>query len=185
MVALVAAACGGTAKPDSTAKPEVGEGAHPSAMGEGHQTEGHGMGEGHQKGHGGEKHEMAMPPQIVKFHDTLAPRWHAKPGTQRMTDTCAAMPEFRADASAIAAAQAPPSSDSAAWSTRGKQLSDAVGALEATCKGKDAVAFEPAFERVHSTFHGLMEVAGGSEHGKAEHGKAEHGKEHSEHKNAP
>ena len=56
----------------------------------------------------GEKGEMAnMPPQLAKFHDTLAPRWHATHGPQRMADTCGAMAQFHADAGAIATSQAP------------------------------------------------------------------------------
>lgn len=102
-----------------------------------------------------------MPPVLAKFHDTLAPRWHAAQGPQRMADTCAALPELHRDAEAIAAAEAPKQGDPVAWSMGGKKLTEAVAALGATCRSKDADAFEPAFARVHETFHGLMEAAGG------------------------
>ena len=166
-IAAAAIGCGG-AKSDSTAtaadpelgqRHEVGTGRK-APMGGAHQKEEHGQtGETGEKG---EHDEMAgLPPQLAKFHDTLAPRWHAKPGPQRMTDTCAAMPQFHADADAIAAAQPPSGGDASAWSTGGKQLTEAVAALDATCSAHDAAAFEPAFEKVHNSFHGLMEAAGG------------------------
>jgi hypothetical protein len=119
----------------------------------------------------GERGEVAgVPRQLVKFHDTLAPRWHAEKGPQRMADTCAALPEFHHDAEAIAAAEAPKQGDAAAWSKGGKKLTEAVSALGATCRNKDAEAFEPAFELVHETFHGLMEAVGGhDEHGEGDH----------------
>jgi hypothetical protein len=171
---MVAAACGGTAKPDSTAKP-AGMMGEQCQMGEkGQMDEKCQMGQMGDKGGMGEKGEMAnMPPQIAKFHDTLAPRWHAAHGPQRMADTCGAMAQFHTDADAIATSQAPSGGDAAAWSAGGKQLTEAVTALETTCKANDAAAFEPAFERVHKTFHGLMEAAMG-QHG--EHG--EHGEHH-------
>jgi hypothetical protein len=115
-----------------------------------------------------------MPPPLARFHETLAPRWHAPHGPQRMTDTCAAITEFHADAAAIAAAPPPDSGNAAAWSTGQPQLTEAVTALEATCKANDAAAFEPAFERVHQAFHHLLEAAepAGAHHAEPdEHGK--------------
>ncbi len=138
---LAAAACGSTPRSDSTAKQDMDQ-----------------DGQKHEVGHKG---EMAMPPQLAKFHDTLAPRWHAAHGPQRMADTCAAMSQFQADAEALASSQPPSGGDAAAWSTGGKQLTAAVSALDATCKASDAAAFEPAFERVHEAFHGVMAAAGG------------------------
>jgi hypothetical protein len=156
LVLAVAAACGGASKPEST-EPAAGPGA-----------------QGDRKA------------SIDKFHDTLAPRWHAQQGPQRMADTCATMPQFQAEAGAIVSAQ-PPAENAAMWSEKTKQLSDAIAQLEVTCKASDAAGFEPAFARMHETFHGVMEAAGGhqGEHGKGEHGehsKGEHGKgEHGEH----
>jgi cytochrome c556 len=180
VVLLVAGvACGGKAKPDATATSPDGQKHQKQEMGQ--MTE---MSQKHEPG------EVAnMRPEIAKFHDTLAPRWHAEPGQQRMADTCAAIAQFRADADAIAASQAPSGGDAAAWSAGGKQLTEAVAALEKICQAKDAAAFEPAFERVHTAFHGLMAASGHGEHGKhghgehGKHGKHEHGEhEHGEHK---
>jgi hypothetical protein len=164
VVLLIAGvACGGKAKPDATATSPDGQKHQKQAMGP--MTE---MGQEDEPG------GMAkMRPEIAKFHDTLAPRWHAQHGQQRMADTCAAIAQFRADADAIAASQAPSGGDAAAWSAGGKQLTEAVAALEKICQAKDAAAFEPAFERVHTAFHGLMAASGHGEHGKREHG--EHG----------
>jgi hypothetical protein len=140
---LAAVACGSKPSADSTAKP-----SEPSQGGDKHEM-----------GEQGEQGEMAaLPPQIAKFHATLGPRWHAAQGPQRMADTCAAMAQFHTDADAIVAAAAPSGANAAAWSEGGKQLADAVTALDATCQAKDAAAFEPAFTRVHNSFHHVMEA---------------------------
>ncbi len=110
----------------------------------------------------GEHHEDhadehgTMTPELAKFHDVLAPRWHASKGEQRMSDTCGAVPEFRTDAEAIA--KAPPAGDAATWTTRTQELTDAVSALDATCQSHDATAFELAFTKVHASFHAVMEA---------------------------
>ncbi len=98
--------------------------------------------------------------ELARFHDTLAPRWHAEKGPRRMKDTCDAIPTFQADADALAKAPPPHGTDASLWANGTKELADAVAALDTTCKGNDAAAFEPAFERVHKGFHGLMAVAG-------------------------
>ena len=107
----------------------------------------------------GEADEIAaMPPELQKFHAVLAPRWHAQRGPERTADTCGAIAEFRAEAEALVAAPAPAGRDAAAWSAGGKQLAEAVAALDATCQARDAAGFEPAFAQVHDRFHGLLEA---------------------------
>ncbi len=101
-----------------------------------------------------EEHHHQMSPALTKFHDVLSPRWHAEKGAKRMTETCGAIAEFQASAAEVA----------------NKGLSDAVIALEATCKANDATAFEPAFEKVHATFHALMEAPGKDDHHEHDHG---------------
>jgi hypothetical protein len=170
IVIVVVAACGGTAKPGSSGKSQDDPDGRDRAMSH--------MGGDHQMKNMGDKHEAEtdMPPQVAKFHDTLAPRWHAEHGPQRMADTCAAIPQFHADAEAISGAEPPSKGDAGAWSKGGKKLTETVAALDATCRSKDAEAFEAAFERVHEAFHGVMEAGGGhDEHGKDE--KAEPGKD--------
>lgn len=98
-----------------------------------------------------------LPPAVSQFHDVLAPRWHADKGPQRMADTCAAIGDFRSGAQAIAAAEAPAGSDEAAWQQATADLASSVTALDGACKVKDAEAFEPAFERVHASFHRVMD----------------------------
>jgi len=149
---LVAAACGGGAKPDPTVQPmdvQPHDVSHHAGSGEGAAMGGKGM---------GEHDEHNMPATVSKFHDTLAPRWHAEHGAKRMADTCAALPQFHADAAAIIAAPAPQGADASAWAAGGTQLDASVTALEAPCKANDAAAFEPAFERVHTSFHKLLEA---------------------------
>jgi hypothetical protein len=104
-----------------------------------------------------EHHEMMnMPPEVAKFHDVLAPHWHAEKGPKRMKDTCAAQPEMSAGAEAVAKSSAPGGKDPAVWAAATKELVDAVLALKTTCDGNDAAAFETAFEHVHHSFHALM-----------------------------
>jgi hypothetical protein len=170
ILAIAVIGCGGPARQDPNAP-----GGEPGRMGS--MSQKHDM---HTRavdpGKKGEEMGHEIPPQIAAFHEVLAPHWHADRGPQRMTDTCAAIPQFRSDADAIATAQPPADGDAAAWSAGGKQLADAVAALEATCNASDATAFEPAFERVHAAFHHVMEDAGGhdqhSEHD--EHADHEH-----------
>lgn len=123
---------------------------------------------------GGEEHANMLP-EVHKFHEVLAPRWHAEKGAQRMADTCGAMAEFQADADALTKVSTPAGADAANWSTKTQELVAAVGALDGTCKANDATAFEPAFERVHNGFHAVMEASGGGE-------KHDEAGEHHDHK---
>lgn len=99
-----------------------------------------------------------LPPAVAQFHDVLAPRWHAAQGPERMTDTCAAVGQLRDGAQAIAAADLPAGSDAATWHQATSELTTAVTALDGTCKVRDADAFEPAFARVHTGFHRVMDA---------------------------
>jgi hypothetical protein len=120
-------------------------------------------------GMSGGEHEMEkMPPEMKAFHDVLAPRWHAAKGAQRMKDTCAALPDFHADADALAKATPPRGANADTWTTGTKQLVGAVSELDTTCKTNDATSFEAAFGKVHESFHGLM-AAGGEPEGHADH----------------
>lgn len=112
--------------------------------------------------------DHAMPAAVVKFHDILSPRWHAEKGPQRMADTCGAIGELESGATELTRLGAPGSIDAARWAIGTKELSDAVGALKATCGTPDEAAFEPAFHRVHEGFHAVTEMAGGG-HSEHEH----------------
>jgi hypothetical protein len=118
-------------------------------------------------------HEMManMPPEMKTFHDVLAPRWHATKGAQRMQDTCTALPDFHADADALAKATPPRGANADTWTASTRQLVTAVAELDTTCKANDATSFEVAFQKVHESFHGLMGAAGmmQDEHHEGEH----------------
>jgi hypothetical protein len=105
---------------------------------------------------GGDEHEQ-LSPELAKFHDVLAPRWHATKGPERMKSTCDAMPDFTSGATAIAMAT-PPKGAEDAWTDRAGKLAAALQDLDATCKANDATKFETAFEAVHVSFHGLIEA---------------------------
>src|SRR5689334_11240356 len=68
---------------------------------------------------GHDHHQMS--PALTKFHDVLSPRWHAPKGEQRMKDTCGAIADFTSGATEVG----------------NKDLTDAVIALEASCKAND------------------------------------------------
>ena len=114
-------------------------------------------------------HEMDnMPPEMAKFHEVLSPHWHAEKGPQRMKDTCAALPDFQADADALAKSTPPTGATADTWSAAIKQLVDSVAGLDAACHSVDTAQFDAAFEKVHVSFHGVMGAAGmhpeGEEH---------------------
>ncbi|MGE0867342.1 MAG: hypothetical protein AB7P03_02185 [Kofleriaceae bacterium] len=124
-----------------------------------------------------------MPAEVVKFHDVLAPKWHAEKGEQRMKDTCAVVAELQVNAEAIAKVTPPTGADASKWANGSKELTDAVMALDTTCKSNDTVAFEPAFERVHNGFHAVMEASmegGKSAHMHKDGEQCEHGEMHAE-----
>jgi hypothetical protein len=113
-----------------------------------------------------------MPPEMAKFHDLLAPRWHAEKGPQRMKDTCAAVPDFKSTGDALAKATPPTKANADTWTAGTRALVAAIVDLEATCKANDATKFEAAFAKMHEAFHALMQAAG-MHHG--EHQGGEHG----------
>ncbi len=103
-------------------------------------------------------HEMAMPPELAKFHDVLAPRWHADKGAKRMADTCAAIADLASGADTLAKAPPPTGANADAWGQGGKDLVTAVAGLKTTCDGNDATTFELAFAEVHKSFHVMLEA---------------------------
>ena len=100
-----------------------------------------------------------LPPAMGKFHDVLAPRWHAAQGPQRMTDTCGALADFHADADELAKSTPPTTANADTWTTATKALVAAVADLDGTCKSNDAAQFETALSKVHDAFHALMNAA--------------------------
>ncbi|HEY5920110.1 MAG TPA: hypothetical protein VIV11_00510 [Kofleriaceae bacterium] len=124
-------------------------------------------------GEGHKDHHAGMPAEMTKFHDVLAPRWHAEKGPQRMKETCDALPTFKTDADAIAKATPPEKANADTWTASTRALVDSVAGLEPACKANDSAKFEAAFHKLHESFHGLMAAAGMEKHeGKA--GEHEH-----------
>jgi hypothetical protein len=153
---LGAFACGGGAQPGSSTEPvEMARGGQPHAEGRAPVTP---------AGAPAATGEMAgMPPEIQRFHDTLAPRWHAEHTPRRMADTCGASGRFHAEAAAILDAAPPKGADSPTWTAGGKRLVAAVTELDTACQAHDAAGFESAFEHVHQSFHQVMEAGGAGE----------------------
>lgn len=114
---------------------------------------------GHAGSGEGMEHE-AMAPELKPFHDLLAPRWHAAAGAQRTKDTCDAVPQFQAEADTIGKTTPPRSAHADTWTTGTRALVDAVAGLASVCKANDEAKFGAAFEKVHESFHALMEAGG-------------------------
>jgi hypothetical protein len=127
--------------------------------------------------------KMGMSPELAKFHDVLAPRWHAEKGPQRMSDTCNAIGELKSGADAIAKAPRPATANPDAWTAGSHELVASVAGLERQCelgaRGEPSSGFDQAFEEVHESFHHLLEASGakheeehmeGGEHEMHEHG---------------
>jgi hypothetical protein len=118
-------------------------------------------------GHEGEHDDMS--PELQKFHDVFAPRWHADKGAKRTADTCGAVPEFKTAADGIATATPPATTNADTWTTGTRALVAAITKLGDACKANDATKFEAAFTDVHEAFHSLMSQAGMHKPGAGQH----------------
>jgi hypothetical protein len=121
-------------------------------------------------------HHEALTPELTQFHDLLSPLWHAAKGPQRMKDTCAALPQLKTSADAVAKATPPTKTNADTWTSATRALADSVNRLETACKANDTAKFETALHDVHEAFHRLMEQASGGKHeaGKHEAGAGDH-----------
>jgi hypothetical protein len=140
---ILAAACGGKAKPATTSTA-----TEPA-------------------GNPGEQHEHHFPAEVGAFHDKLAPLWHADAGQPRVDQTCAATGELDALAASIAKAPAPEGTDAAAWSTKAAELQASITKLSAACGDPARATFDADFEGVHHAFHHLIELMPATEEHKA------------------
>ena len=104
--------------------------------------------------------EVQMSPEMTKLHGLLAPQWQEAPGPQRMKDTCASLPDYHADADAIAKATPPTTANADTWTTATRQLVDAVAGLDTACQTVDPAQFDPAFAKVHDAYDALSAAAG-------------------------
>jgi hypothetical protein len=110
--------------------------------------------------HGDEHHDdhhAKLSPELVSFHDVLAPRWHAAPGPERVKATCDAIGELRARGDAVAKAAPPAAANADAWASGTKKLVAAIEGLAASCASGVVDGFDGAFARVHESFEALAE----------------------------
>jgi len=140
-VFLAVAACGGASKSDLE---EPAGGAEPIA----HEEEGH-------HGQHSEAEHPPLTPEMEAFHDVLKPLWHAEPGADRQTGTCAKAGELLGLSEKIQNAPNP-GADQAAWELAVRQLMLSLVKLMDECKtGGD---FEANFRAVHDGFHALLDL---------------------------
>lgn len=114
-------------------------------------------------------HHLRVAGELAKFEESLGEKWHAPKGEQRMKDTCAAIPQMETLAAEAQKAPGPSGLDAAKWTAGTKELADAVGGLKTSCGGTDLAAFEPAFEKAHSSLHALIGMSGGHHEGDGTH----------------
>jgi hypothetical protein len=138
--------------PTSEAEP-AGHEAHEGHEG-GEAHEGHG-GEGHE---GGGEHHGAPGGPIDKFHEQLAPLWHAPESPKRVTDTCAAAGTLHGLANDIVMAGAGEGT-APDYLDATHKLVDAVAALHKECGTADRKDFAAKFAAVHEAFHAVAERA--------------------------
>ncbi len=136
LVACSIAACGGKTRPEQTYD------VHSHGVGEKHDIE--------------EEHHGVGVAEIDKFHDTLAPIWHAPAGDDRKHNACTAVPTMK-DQAALIVGRA--RTDHAGWEGNGNALAAAVTKLGTVCADPTLAGFDDAFGAVHDAYHGLMESA--------------------------
>jgi hypothetical protein len=107
--------------------------------------------------HSGDEHH-GMPPELARFHDVLAPNWHAEKGPARTKATCDAIGDFRTRADEVAHAAVPAGADGNKWAEDTKLLVNAVGQLGQACTDAHDT-FELAFTEVHTSFEALLRTA--------------------------
>jgi hypothetical protein len=159
VIALAAAACGGKKSEPTTTSTTSGGTA------------------GAESGGSHEEH-AGMPAELTRFHDILRPLWHAEKGPKRMTDTCAAVPQMKTEADAIAKVTPPVPANADTWTSGTRALVASVADLDVTCKANDSAKFEAAFSKVHDAFHALMMAAGMKHEGMKHEGMKHEGMKH-------
>jgi hypothetical protein len=133
---------------------EAHEGHGGREGGEAH--EGHEGHEGHEAG--GEHHHGAAGGPIDKFHEQLAPLWHAPESPKRVADTCAAAATLHGLANDIVMAGAGEGTKPDYLDATHK-LVETVAALHKECGTADRKDFAAKFGAVHEAFHAVAERA--------------------------
>ncbi len=148
VLSFALAACGGGGHGEGDCGGDCGH----SSGGEGdcnHQGGEHG-------GHEGGEAEVALPPAVAAFHETVAPVWHSEPGAGRATLACGAAANLRERAGALQTAEAPTGVDAAAWTAASATLVTSTDELAATCTAQGADV-EAKLTSVHEAFHALVQ----------------------------
>jgi hypothetical protein len=162
---LAVAGCGskstGDTLPSAPASPAAAEpppasAADGAAATEGHEAaEAHGGHEGHEAG---DHHHGAPGGPIDKFHEQLAPLWHAPESPKRVADTCAAAATLHGLANDIVMARAG-AGTAPGYLDATHALVDAVAAMHKECGTADRKNFNAKFAAVHEAFHAVAERA--------------------------
>lgn len=99
-----------------------------------------------------------MPADVTRFHDELAPLYHAAPGPDRVEAACGAMGDFNELIGNLEQAPPPADVDAVAWGERVGELRGSIGAFGIDCVENDRKEFDARFETLHDSFHALIEL---------------------------
>jgi hypothetical protein len=116
--------------------------------------------------HSAEQEHAALPDAISRFHDVLAPLWHAEAGEARTERTCGSIDSLRARVEEVRTTPPPAAAegDPAGWQVATDSLGQSVEELGTECAAEGRPAFEERLAAVHEAFHALAERAhGGAE----------------------
>jgi hypothetical protein len=96
---------------------------------------------------------------IDRFHDKLAPLWHADESPERIADTCGAVADLHGIAQEILTA-GPPAGAAADFADAAQALEQSVGALHGECDTAERKDFQAKFTVVHDAFHAVADKSG-------------------------
>ena len=108
---------------------------------------------------GGGDHHAHLPPDVIAYHDALAPAWHSEPGETRRAAGCEAAPTLVERATTITNGSAPENAEAGAWQEAAQALLARSNDLVTACDADAAnpTAADAAFPPVHQAFHNLIE----------------------------
>lgn len=103
-----------------------------------------------------------LAPTLSEFRAVLRPLWHAAPGPQRDTDTCAQGATLRQRADAVVAAPVPEAArgDEGGWRGGASALQRSSTALAAMCEATPRQGVADQLAAVHTAFHALLDRVG-------------------------
>lgn len=98
-------------------------------------------------------HHHDFPPALSRFHDALAPLWHARRDAQWAANACAAAGELDRRAQATAQAAPPQGMSAEEYAAGAGRLAAAVTALAEACAAGAQGEVEARMAEVHRAFH--------------------------------